>query len=297
MNQCPKCHSKMQSRGTTKTGRHKFYCKNCDEYPSYPSEIVDRTARVLVFDIETLPMVYYGWDLYKPVFSHDNIIKDWCVLSWSAKWLFDDKFYGQILTPKEAKTRNDYRIVEGLWKMFDEADIVIGHNAKKFDVRKMNTRFLYHGFVPPSQFQTIDTLLGSRETFSLPSYSQDYITKFLELQEKIETDFQLWIDCDNGDRIALAKMMEYNEQDIRGLEEMYVTLRPWLPKHPNLAVYMTTEEAVCPKCQSKEITLGGTYATPANLYRSFRCNNCGTIGRTNNTALTTQKRKHLVKAP
>lgn len=294
LEQCPTCYGTMQRRGV-RGGKQRLWCKNCDRYTNKPAELVSRTAKVLLFDIETLPMVFYGWDLFRPIFSHKNIIKDSCILSWSAKWLFDSEMQAQILTPKEAIERNDERIVKSLWKLLDEADIVIGHNAAKFDVRKMNTRFLYHGLPPPSPFQVIDTKVAAKSVFYFPSNSQAYITEFLELQEKLETDFELWKRCDVGEKKALDEMLAYNKQDIAGLEEMYVTLRPWIPKHPNLAVFLSTEEAHCPKCQTKELTLGGIYPTPANLYRAFRCNNCGTVGRSSSSVLTTQKRKNLLR--
>jgi transposase-like protein len=294
--QCPSCYVAMQRRGT-RNGKTRYWCPNCNKWRTTAAVVVNRTARVLLFDIETLPMVLYGWDLFRPVFSHENIIKDGCTLSWAGKWLFDSETFGDILTPKEAIDRDDSRIVKSLWKKLDEADIVIFHNGVKFDNRKMNTRFLYHGLPPPSPYQMIDTKIAAKKMFYFPSNSQAYITTFLQLQEKLETDFNLWKRCDGGEKMALSEMFEYNKQDIAGLEEMYVTLRPWIPQHPNLSVYLTTEEAHCPKCQSKEITLGGIYATPANLYRGFRCNSCGTIGRSSNSALTTQKRKNMVRVP
>lgn len=292
--QCPTCYTKMQKRGS-RNGKQRYWCLNCGSWRSKPASIVNRTARILLFDIETLPMVFLGWDLFRPVFSYKNILEHGCTLSWAAKWLFDDQVYSDILTPKEAVAQNDERIVKSLWKLLDEADIIIGHNAAKFDVRKMNARFLYHGLPPPSVYQIIDTKVAAKKVMYFPSNSQGYITSFLELQEKLETDFELWKRCRVGNKDALKEMHTYNIQDIAGLEEMYVTLRPWIPNHPNLSVYMTTEEAHCPKCQSKMLKFGGLYATPANLYRSFRCDNCGTIGRSSNSVLTTAKRKNTVR--
>lgn len=294
LEQCPICYTKMQKRGERR-GKQRYWCPGCKTWQSQYAEIVNRTAKILLFDIETLPMVILAWDLFRPVFSYKNILEPGCTLSWAAKWLFDDKIYSDILTPKEAVVQNDERIVKSLWKLLDEADIVIGHNAASFDVRKMNARFLYHGLPPPSVYQVIDTKVAAKKMFYLPSNSQGFITQFLQLQEKLETDFDLWKRCRVGNKAALQEMHTYNVQDIAGLEEMYVTLRPWIPNHPNLSVYMTTEEAHCPKCQSKEIKMGGLYATPANLYRSFRCGSCGTIGRTSNSILTTAKRKGMVR--
>ena len=79
-------------------------------------------------------------------------------MSWSAKWLYDDKILSDVLTPKEAKERNDKRIIKSVWKLLNEADIVIAHNGDKFDLKKLKARFLSNGFVPPMPYKTVDTL-------------------------------------------------------------------------------------------------------------------------------------------
>ena len=38
-----------------------------------------------------------------------------------------------------------------------EADILIGHNIDKFDIKKLNTRFLFHGLEPIGKKQTIES--------------------------------------------------------------------------------------------------------------------------------------------
>ena len=55
-------------------------------------------------------MEVYVWGLYKQFISHNNIIKDkngneksWYVLSWAAKWLYDDDVMSDIVTPEETK--------------------------------------------------------------------------------------------------------------------------------------------------------------------------------------------------
>ena len=60
-----------------------------------------RLPKILLFDIETAPMQVFSWTLFKPRLSHDNIIKDWFVISWSAKWLFEAEIMGD-----DARTAN-----------------------------------------------------------------------------------------------------------------------------------------------------------------------------------------------
>ena len=88
-----------------------------------------KQQRILIFDIETLPMNVYVWGLYKQRIPYDNVIKEWCVLGWSAKWLFEPEIYSGILTPQEVANRNDSRVLKGIWDLLDEATIVITHNG------------------------------------------------------------------------------------------------------------------------------------------------------------------------
>lgn len=249
-----------------------------------------KEVKILLFDIETLPMKAYTWKLFKPMLSYTNIIEDWCCLSWSAKWLFDSEMMGDVLTSSEAVKRDDKRIMQSMWSLLDDADIIIGHNAKSFDVKKLNTRFIMNGLKPPLPYQVIDTLEISRKYFSFSSNRLDYLGQLMKNKSKIETNFELWKKCDNGDEESLGYMMKYNHQDVLLLEEVYLELRPWIKSHPNLAVYMETDKESCPSCGSEQLTWKGHYATQSGKYAAFRCDNCGTIGRCRTSTLSKEQR-------
>jgi hemin uptake protein HemP len=198
---------------------------------------------------------------------------DWYILSWSAKWLYDDKVLSDVLTPKEAISRNDERVLQSVWKLLDEADIIIAHNGDRFDLRKIKARFLSHGIMPPMPYKTVDTLKVARKEFALTSNKQDYITKLLGVQEKLDTDFQLWVDCMNGDADALKRMEKYNRHDVIGLEQMYLKLRPYITGHPNIAIMM--EENVCSSCGSDSLNnVGKYYYTGSSKYDLYYCDGC-----------------------
>lgn len=255
--------------------------------------------KVLVFDIETLPLWVRSWGVGKQYLNYRNIIKDYCILSWSAKWLFDRRVMAEVLTPEEALQRNDLRILEPMWKLLDEADVIITQNGIRFDVKKLNTRFVYWGMNPYSPFHHIDTRQAADAAFGLSSASLDYATDYLGLARKLETDYQLWIDCDNGDAKALDKMLEYNKNDIWILEDYYARIRAWIPKHPNFSAYTSNYlnlkdgETLCPVCRGAiepESSLSPEYRTPLGLlYKSFSCPHCGAQGRYNKKAYKGQK--------
>lgn len=237
-------------------------------------------AKILVFDIENAPTTAYVWNrrMWNTTISPSQLKEDWYMICWAAKWLNDSKIINACLTPKESKERNDTRIVNKLWTLFDQADIIIAHNALKFDIPMCNTRFLFHRLGRPSPYKVIDTLRVSQKGFSVTFNSLNYLGKFLGLGQKDETDFQLWIDCMSGNKKALERMQKYNNQDVGLLEDVYYELRGWIRSHPNLNKYQDTKNC-CSNCGSSNIDKNGRYATATNIFNSFKCRDCRAFSR------------------
>jgi len=240
------------------------------------------SMKILIMDIETAPLKSYVWGIWNVNLGHSlNMLEsDWFMLTWSAKWFMEDKMLSDKLTPEEVLNEDDRRITKSLWNLLEEADVVIAHNAIKFDVKRINTRFLKNGLTPPMPYMVIDTLLHARKRFNITSNKLDYIGKFLGLGEKLSTGgFDLWKRCMQGDGEALQEMETYNIQDVRLLEDVYITLLPYIKPHPNVSLFIAEDVHACPSCGSKDLKWEGTYATYANTYEAFRCGGCGSIGR------------------
>ena len=256
---------------------------------------VQNLPKVLVFDIETSPLKAFVWQksVWKANIGSEQILSEWFMLCWSAKWLFSDEILSEKLTGKEAINEDDSRIVKSLWKLLDEADIIIAHNGQSFDVPNMNTRFVVHGLPPTSPYQTIDTCLVARKQFGFTHNSLNGLAKIFGFDVKLETDFDLWKRCVDGDDKALAYMEKYNRHDVELLEDVYMKLRPWIKGHPNLGLYVETDEVVCPNCGNTEIAWTDKYYyTSTGKYRTFRCK-CGAFGRSRKTSLSKEVKKNL----
>lgn len=241
------------------------------------------SAKILLIDIETAPALSYVWGAWNqnPGTNLAMVQDDWFMLTWSAKWLFDKKVLSDKLTSEEAIQQDDSRIANSIWKLLDEADIVIAHNAIKFDIKRLNTRFLKAGYNPPMPYQIIDTYVHAKKSFALFSNKLDFIAKdFLGLEGKIKhSGFELWESCMKGDTEALLEMEEYNIQDVRILEDVYLELRPWIKPHPNIGLFVGKEVKCCATCGSEDLEWGSNYVTYANTYQACRCNSCGAVGR------------------
>ncbi|MBT6045373.1 MAG: RNase H superfamily protein [Candidatus Scalindua sp.] len=236
-------------------------------------------AKVLFFDIETAPMEVYTWHLYPKMIHIGQIIKDWNIICWRAKWLGDDTILGSSQTPSEAIERDDERVVRDLYALLNEADIVIAHNLVDFDKKKANTKFLQYNLPPSAPYQVIDTLREARKNFKFSSNKLDYLCQELGFGNKINTGFDLWKKCLAGDSEALNDMYVYCGRDIEMLEELYLKLRPFIKSHPNMALYLDDREGKCSNCGSSDLTpMSRPYYTQTGVFQTYRCG-CGAVIR------------------
>ena len=272
-----------------------FMPKTYDTTNSKP-EPVNTSAKVLILDIETAPIRAYVWGIWQQNVGTHQIQSDWFCLTWAAKWLFEDKVYSGKLKPKEVLEQDDKRIIWGIWHLVNEADIVIAHNGAKFDMPKLNSRFIINGLNPPLPYQIIDTLVHIRRQFGFTSNKLDYVNKLLNLERKKDTNFELWEKCMLGDNKALKEMEDYNIQDVRILEETYLQIRPWIKPHPNMGLFILDEkEHRCPNCGSDKLSeQGKCYNTSANVYELMRCDNCGAASRKRLGSATIKQKRHLL---
>jgi hypothetical protein len=256
-----------------------------------------KLPKVLILDIETSPLKAYIWQtrVWHTNVSEQQVLSQWFMLSWSAKWLFDVNVMSESLTGKEAKNEDDSRIISDLWKLLDDADIVIAHNGDSFDVPNMNTRFIVNNLPPTSPYQTIDTVKVARKQFGFTHNNLNALAKVFGFDVKLETSFHLWKECIEGNEEALRKMERYNRHDVELLEEVYVKIRPWIRSHPNLGLYVQSTEPVCPNCGNSTLDKTGKfYYTQTGKYETFRCKKCGAFGRMRTTATPKDVRKNLI---
>jgi hypothetical protein len=258
-------------------------------------ELLDPSdVRVLLLDIETALMEVYIWSLGKQYVGPDQIMKDFSLNCWAAKWLYEPRIYSARVTKEEAQVREDGSIMKRLWDLLDKAHYVVAHNADRFDRRKINARFLLNGLPKPSPYQTIDTLKISRRNFALSSHKLDYLQKLLGQTRKQETGYQLWKDAAVGDESALRKMERYCRNDVGMLDELWAVLRPWM-SGINVGLFVDTDVPVCPVCGNTELNWVGEYRTMVNKYKTFRCSECKALGRSAMSDMTTQQRKNQLR--
>ena len=244
----------------------------------------EKNPRLLYFDIETAPVRIEAdvWDIWDVHIRPENVKEDWFVLGWAAKWVCHSYIYSYVLRPSEAKKGNDKRILKPLWDLFNQADIIIGHNVDRFDVKKMNWRWIVNDFEPPMPYKTVDTLKELAKVAAPTSKSLDFVTKALNLNGKMKHRSGLFKECKAGDGNALRELRQYNEVDVTEGESLYLKLRPWMKSHPNMGLYYEDTEERCRNCGSTDLDYDREHPvrTSVNSFVCWTCKVCGAHGRT-----------------
>lgn len=202
--------------------------------------------KVLLYDLETAPLLGWTWGTYE-----QNVIRvkeQWRILCVGYKWLDEKTAHVVGIDDYQCANNDDRGVVEHIHALFEEADIIVAHNNDAFDEPKARARMIIHGMDPPIPYKTVDTLKLARRNFKFTSNKLDDVCQVLGIGRKAATGgFDTWLGCMDGDPAAWRKMKRYCKSDVLLLEQLYLRLRPWAERSPNLALYGDKPDA-CPKC-------------------------------------------------
>lgn len=233
---------------------------------------------ITVLDIENSPLKGYSWGVYE-----QNILKvlePSKIMSFAAKQLGSNEATVKCLADYpsyKAGGLDDKEIVQELWEVLDKSDVVIGQNSDKHDIPKIYARFVIHGMKPPSSFKSIDTLKVAKRFFKFDSNKLDDLGAYLGVGRKMNNGgFSLWERCIAGDMSAWAIMKDYNLQDIILDEDVYLRLRPFDTRHPDIAFLADPENKsdACGTCQSTNLQKRGFNYTKTTRKQKYQCQDC-----------------------
>ena len=229
-----------------------------------------KNTRILTIDIESKPMSVYAWGLWDQNISIAQIIEHGGMICFAAKWMGE----------KEILFYSDYQhgyaaMLQAAHDLLSEADIVVGYNSDRYDIKKLNQAFMLAGMAPPKPYKSIDIIKTNKGRFDLPSRKLDYLVQQTGVGAKLpHTGFQLWIDCMAGDPTAWKLMERYNRQDVIVTEKAYLRLLPWITNAPHQGMF-TQDGHSCPHCGSKKLERAGLTHTNVTSYQLYECKACG----------------------
>lgn len=229
--------------------------------------------RLLTVDIETRPNLAYVWGLFDQNIAVNQIAESTEMICWSAKWVGKHKVIFRSVFHDGKET-----MVKDLWKLLDEADVIIHYNGRSFDIPHVNREFLEADMTPPSPYRQIDLLRAVKKRFRFPSNKLEYVVETLDIGEKLKHEgFDLWKRCMANEASAWKLMRQYNVNDVALTELLYERIKPWIPNIPSYAAH--TQEQVCPACGSGKLQMRGFAYTQQSRYRRFQCQECGKWSR------------------
>jgi len=236
----------------------------------------ERQARpkVLLFDIETAGVSARHADLG-------------FVLMVGYKWTHEPKACCLTIKQHDLARFNDRRLLIEASKLFEEADLIVGHFASIFDRRFINGRLLINHLPPLPATKIRDTCLIMRSVAKFSSYRLKHLAKVLKLRhQKLENDWpNAWFQVMRGNMAVLAELAEYCIGDVLALEDLYNALKAFDAAHPR--IWIDPTRVVCGLCGGS-VQYRGYAFTQARCYRRYQCLVCYHWGRDTKTLHTTQ---------
>lgn len=239
--------------------------------------------KILIFDIETSPVLAYVWGLHDQNIGLNQIYRDWYVIAWAAKWLGEPASKTLYMDLRHVKNKfDDKPLLKAMWKLLNEADIVITQNGRNFDSKKLNARFIIQGMKPPRPYQHWDTLEVARRVAKFTSNKLEYMTdkvntKYKKLLHKNFPGFELWKECLAGNPAAWKEMKVYNIHDVLSTEEFYTKIRAWAPQSTPNAFQVYEIGYQCGVCGNDgKLQQRGYNYTRVSRFKKLQCMKCKT---------------------
>lgn len=233
--------------------------------------------RVLTLDVETSPLTAYVWGIREQHLSLANIVKEWHIMCWSAKWLGDP---ASKLIYRETRNGDDKEILKPLWDLLDEADVVISQNGEAFDEPKIQARMMEHGFKPYKPVKHHDTYKQLKNkaftSHKLESLTDKFCKKYKKLKHKKFPGMSLWHECLKGNKDAWMEMRKYNEYDVLSTEELYLNTRGWSNTKAPVIISQTADR-LCRYCGAFSLVVNKYKFSITSKKREpyMNCTSCG----------------------
>lgn len=233
------------------------------------------TLAITALDIETHPAKVFVYDLFRPFISHKQIIEP------SRISCFSYQRYGE----KKVHFVSEYhdgreKLVDELWNVLNESDVILGFNSKRFDVPWILGELMVEGKTKPSPVKHIDLYQVVKQNTRLLSRKLDYVSERLLADKKIDVNtMTLAIECASDDpdvaAKAWAKMKRYSIKDTALLFPLFEKIRSYVKMpHP-----ISSDSYSCHACGSTNLQSRGVERTLVSEYRRLWCNDCGSWSR------------------
>ncbi len=236
--------------------------------------------KILVFDIETLPIEALVWGLHDQNISIDMVKKDFSICTMCAKFVGEPRIY-KFSNFDKYDIRDDKALVKDIVSLLKSADVLVSQNGISFDAKKIASRAWFNNLKPyelPGKH--VDLLREGRRVFGHTSHKLAWITRKLESshQKSEHAKFpgiKLWLEVMAKNPAARKEMVDYCAQDVLATEEMYKDYITWFPQVDLRPFYEGGHTADCRACGSNKVVRNGTVRRKAGRFQTLMCSDCG----------------------
>lgn len=161
-----------------------------------------------IFDIETTGL--------KSNWSH--------MLSWCMKEHNKNIIHSDLITRREARDKNDKRIIKSAVREIKKYDRIVGHYSMRFDIPYVRSRALYYGIDFPGyrDLYHTDTYYLARMKFAIHSNRLGALCQFFGIEAKTHPMTpELWKRAGAGEPEALAEILLHCKEDVRSTDKLF----------------------------------------------------------------------------
>jgi len=240
----------------------------------------NREPVIMFFDIESTMGQYWAFRLGEQKLTWNQIKKEpvVCVICWSIN---DGKVQSSTFDlskydPTSYDDDSDKEMISKFVEIANQADLLVAHNGKSFDVAFLRGRILKHK-LPDLTPRMIDDTYLQTKAIKTSSHTLDYLLRFLGIGKKVQhRGMDMWMDVGVGDAKALKEMVKYCAGDIVGLRNLYNYVKPYIQSELNLSIFHQNPD-MCPKCGTKSSLRihDGHRQSSLDVRVQYRCTNCG----------------------
>lgn len=227
---------------------------------------------ILFYDIETTYLMVRTFRLGDQLLRHDSLVPGfdrYNIICIAYAWL--DK-PGVHIMHWDPITHDSSEMIEAFGEVLKMADVAIGKNSDRFDIKQLNTLRMLDGQPALDWPLTDDLEKQMRKHFYLPSYSLDYFDKLLFGDGKLEMKMQHWIDIQERtkDEVkSFKRMCTYCGKDVLKTKKHWK--RVFANITPKLNMQAFTGDVGCKLCGSTNIVKDGSSISGKVKYQKFAC--------------------------
>lgn len=249
---------------------------------------MSKDPKIVLFDLEIIPNLQQALRVWPGLSAYPGLTLKATITSIvCAGW----KVYGKrqkvdCINAWDFKNWNkdvndDKEVVKAIREVLEDADAVVSHNGKRFDMKYLQTRLLWHKLAPLPKIPHIDTCQLMKSNAYAFNNRLNTVGELLVDERKLGHEgWELWVKTHNKDLKAMAKMEKYCKQDVNLLEKVFKPLRPFAKNIPNYSLRSMGTKPICPSCGSTRLRNKGYYHTKTKAYPKYTCKDCLSYFRT-----------------